>query len=318
MTLLRTIFRTPPVMMLPALAIFFLGVVFANAAQARERTWYKYENSHFEAYSDASEKTASKLLVELENFRGAVLQVANIKVPSGASKVQVVIFSSTKSFNALIGNKHISGLAFTERGIPYMALSAGGNAREREMVIRHEYAHILLAYSRLPYPVWFSEGFAELMSATTFIKKGTQFTVGDATGRRWVNRALTPWNELIAEDFDPHALKGAAYSSDAYLQSWFLTHYFMLGNNFGNSEMLGQYLAMIASGQPSVDAFEAVVGESADTFGKNLLREYPDDFVYVIYNFQVSALDHQFQRSEVAAESMAPITEKLRDRFKNE
>jgi hypothetical protein len=211
MTLLRTVFRTPLVSMLPAFAIMLLGVVFVNPAQARERSWYKYENSHFEAYSDASEKTARKLLVELENFRGAVLQVANIEVPGGASKVQVVIFSSAKSFHALIGNKNIGGLAFSERGVPYMALSAGGYARETELAIRHEYAHVLMGYSRVRYPVWFSEGFAELMSATTFIKNGTQFTVGDATGRRRNKRSLTPWNELLAEDFNPHALKGAAY-----------------------------------------------------------------------------------------------------------
>jgi hypothetical protein len=318
MTLIRTDFGNPPVLALPALAAFFLGVVLANPAHTKERTWYKYENSHFEAYSDASEKAARKLLVELENFRGAVLQVANIKVPSGAAKVQVVIFSSAKSFTALIGNKHIGGFAFTERGIPYMALSAGGNAREKETVIRHEYAHILLAYSRIRYPKWFNEGFAELMSATTFIKKGTQFTVGNVTGRQRINRTLTPWSELLAEDFDPHALKGADYASDAYLQAWYLTHYFMLGNKFENSEMLGQYLARIKGGQPSVEAFEAVVGESADTFGRKFMREYSDNFVYVIYNFQESALDHQFQRSEVAADVMEPITEKLRDRFKTE
>jgi hypothetical protein len=317
MTLLRTAFKALPVPMLPALAFLSLCIAFGNPAHAREKTWYKYENSHFEAYSDASEKRATKLLVELENFRGAVLQVANIKVPDGAAKVQVIIFSSAKSFKALIGNKYIAGFAFTERGIPYMALSAGGDARQRESVIRHEYAHILLTYSRIPYPRWFNEGFAELMSATTFIKKGTQFTVGNVTGRRSINRTLTPWNELLAEDFNPHTLQNADYASDAYLQSWFLTHYFMLGNNFENSEMLGQYLALLTNGQPSVDAFEAVVGESADTFGQTVMSEYVDDFVYVIYNFQEAALDHEFQRSEVAAELMEPIIEKLRDRFAN-
>lgn len=304
--------------MLPALAFCSLVVVFANPAHAREKPWYKYENSHFEAYSNASEKTATKLLVELENFRGAVLQVANVKVPEGAAKVQVFIFSSTKSFNALIGSKYVAGFAFTENGIPYMVQSTGGDARERERTIRHEYTHILLAYSRNRYPVWFREGFAELMSATSFIKNGTQFTVGNVTGRRRINRGLTPWSELLSDDFSPHTLKNADYASDAYLQAWFLTHFFMLGNNFDNAEMLNRYLALYARGQPSVEAFEAVVGEPADTFGQMVMREYLDDFVYIIYNFQESALDHDFQRSEVPAEVMTPMIEKFRGRFEKE
>ena len=77
-----------------AISVFCLGVFFCNPAIAREKPWYKYENSHFEAYSNEQERLTKKLLVELENFRAAVLQVANIEAPAGTPKTQVIIFAS--------------------------------------------------------------------------------------------------------------------------------------------------------------------------------------------------------------------------------
>lgn len=95
-----------------ALVIAWLGILLCDSAVARDRTWYRYENSNFEAFNDESEKVTGKLLIELENFRAAVLQIANIETPEDAQKTKVIIFESKKQFNKLIGSTRISGVAF--------------------------------------------------------------------------------------------------------------------------------------------------------------------------------------------------------------
>ena len=292
------------------------GLLFCNSAAAKDKPWYKYENRYFEAYSNESERTTRKLLIKLEDFRAAVLQVATIETPEGTPKTQVILFASEKRFRKLIGNRNISGFALEKNGVPYIVLPAGAYSKWTEMVIRHEFAHILLAYKNIRYPIWFNEGFAELMSATAFRKNGTQFSVGQTTGRKRSSRQLTPWSELIAADFDPHTLKSAKRASDAYLQSWILTHYFMLGNKFNNAIQLAQYISLLLDGYESVSAFEAVVGMPADEFGEKLLREYQLNYVY--YEFRKSAVDHDFQRSDVAMEKMLPVIEQFRDLYKKD
>lgn len=294
--------------------LFCLVVALCNLADAKAETWYKYENGHFEAYSSESERITRNLLVELENYRAAVLQAANIEIPQGAPKAQIYIFATEKEFKELIGSDRIGGFALSDNGVPHMVLPVGRDRNRAKLVVRHEYAHILLAYKRFPYPIWFQEGFAELMSATEFLKKGTHFSVGNATGRGRSKEPLTPWSELISEAFDPHAFENWRQSSDAYLQSWFLTHYFLLGNEFGNVVLLEQYLSRLAKGEESVQAFEAVIGMPANQFGDKLLREY--SMQYVTYRFLETNLDHEFQRTDISNEDVSSITEKFRDRYK--
>ncbi len=71
-------------------------LLIVPACYAAERDWFKYENAYFEAYSDAREKKVRELLDDLENFRAAVLQVGNFKVPDGAPKTEVMIFLSKR------------------------------------------------------------------------------------------------------------------------------------------------------------------------------------------------------------------------------
>ena len=54
-----------------------------------ERDWYRYENTYFEAFSDDSPRNVRKTLDELELFRAAVAQIANIQIPDDANQLQL-------------------------------------------------------------------------------------------------------------------------------------------------------------------------------------------------------------------------------------
>ena len=290
------------------------ALLFALAADAREHDWYLYENSHFVAYSNESEKTVTKLLTELEYFRAAVLQVGNIDAIEDAPKATVVLFRTIREFHKLIGSNRIGGLASSETGALTMLLAASGSSKLTKIVLRHEYAHVILSYKKFPYPMWFNEGFAELLSATAIRKGNSQFTVGDDPGRRRSERRLTPWSAILASDFNPHGFSSIGRASDAYLQSWFLVHYFMLNDDPEVHGQLVDYLARYAMGQDSVSAFEAAVGMSADDFGNKLLREYVGN--YYVYDFQEPNVDLRFLRETIDAATLAPVIEPFRDRYK--
>ena len=283
------------------LLLISLGLaIHADTTSAAERPWILYENAYIQAYSNESEKAVRKLLSELEDFRAAVTQVANIRIPQGAPKAQVVVFASRNSFQELVGSDYIDGFATVFGGLPYMVLPHAGSNKRTASIIRHEYAHVLLAYKRFPYPKWFQEGFAELMSATTFRKRRRQFSVGDFPGRNRAGAFLLPWSEIVSAGFDTHSIEDPVQASDAYLQCWLLTHYFMLGNNFQNSQMLVEYLTRLANGEDSLVAFESVVGMPAEEFGARLFREYgARNMKYVVYDFRPEFRDHDFTSREM-------------------
>lgn len=297
------------------LLVCSLGILLWGSASA-ERDWYKYENDHFLAYSDDMERDVEETLHELEHFRAAVIQVANISVPEDAPKVRIMIFASQTEFQSLIDSIYIAGVATTFNKAPYIAFADRTESRWVELIGRHEYAHVLLSYKNFPYPPWFNEGFAELMSTTTFRKRNSVFAIGEFRGRQIYSANLTPWGELIARDFDLHAIEESGRRSDAYLQSRILTRYFMLDDNFANADKFVTYLTLLSQGQSSVSAFEAAVGEPVDEFCNKLLRQYTKrkKMKYVTYEMQPARLDKEFQRTAVTAEEVGPYIEVLRNR----
>ncbi len=295
------------------LLVCCLGILLWGSAHA-ERDWYRYENAYFEAFSDDSPRNVLKTLEELELFRAAVVQVANIRIPDDAPKVRVVVFASQTEFQSLIGSIYISGLATSIDGVHYLVLSDKGTPAWEERTVRHEYAHVLLNYKNFPYPLWFQEGFAELMSTTEFRNRNREFSVGKYTGRGKFTNQSANWNELLADDFDFDEISGLGDRSDVYLFSWLLTHHFMLADGFKNTDELASYLTRLAQGQKSLAAFEAAVGEPPEQYCSKVLRKYTKRKVdFVTYDFRPELLDLEFERSDASIDDIGPLIEKIKD-----
>ena len=146
----------PLVLVLPAMA--------TQSGVCKEPSWHQYESTNFIANSSASEKKTLAMLENLEMFRAAVLQVANLRVPEFAPKTEVLIFRTKKEFAALEPGKNVAGYALYHDGRFLIVMRASGRKAWATQLIRHEYSHILLGYKEFPYPRWYNEGFAELMS----------------------------------------------------------------------------------------------------------------------------------------------------------
>jgi len=285
--------------------VVVIGLMMFGDTTAGERSWYRYENSHFEVYSDESKRVVRKLLEELENFRAAVLQVATIEVPQHAPKPRVFIFASDKEYLDLVGRDRVGDLPISIGGIPYVALASSGNASLSEVALRHRCAHILLGYKNISYPKWFEEGFALVYASTELRKRNTEFTVGGPMKGSFRSTVSVPWHHIISEDFDPHALSIPHPLSSTMYPSWLLAHYFLLGDKLRNAPLLARYIALLASGEPSVEAFETIVGEPVDQFGNKLLKEYGRGRTkYMVFQLQSSELDHQFTRRKTTQDEV--------------
>jgi hypothetical protein len=153
-------------------------------AVAKARSWHKYENKCFAAYSDASEKEVRQLLDELENFRAAVIQLDGSRVPEGSVKTRVIIFRSKEQYRETINRDSIDAYTVGIQGVPYIVLSTEGMSEWTRVTIRHEFTHVLQGYSGALLPPWYFEGFAEFMSGMTFRKQNTEFIVGGSRSAR--------------------------------------------------------------------------------------------------------------------------------------
>lgn len=304
--------KTGDLVALAAASLFWL---IASTAAAKERQWYRYENAYFEAYSDASEKKVYRLLDELENFRAAVAQVLTFEIPAGAAKTQVIILNSSRDFRKVTEDRRTAAFMIGIRGIPYILMPAGGGGDWSKTSIRHEYTHVLMAYSGHRFPPWYEEGFAEFMSGTKFREKGTKFTFGDTVGRQQSGAAFVPWNELMSGDFEFHSVQASSTLSNAYLQSWFLVHYLTIGENFKHNDNLGEYLGRFSVGEPSASALDAVFGMTPGEIGDMAVQKYSRRTPYYLLDFTPGIQDLEFARSETDAERVAAVIAEIHELF---
>ena len=281
-------------------------------AHAREYPWYKYENAHFEVYSNGKKRKVLKMIEELENFRAAAVQVLAFEIPEDAVKTQVIVPRNRGALQDIVDNETVAAFFTVIDDVPYMVSPVGTTRRMSAEMLRHEYIHVLQRYSPHVFPKWYLEGFAELMSSTHFTKRGKKFTVGDPTERPFFGGPMVAWNTLVSDDFSPHGINDLALGSNAYYQSWLLTHYVTVGDQFARYPQLSRYLGRYAAGEPSLEAFEAEFGKSPKEIGEWLMENYNRKITYYQFTFKPGIQDHDFSRTEIPVEEIAPTLDRLK------
>lgn len=293
--------------------VAFLALVafLPEGVYAKDADWHRYENSYFIAYSDASEKKTRSILEGLEKFRVAASQAANVRVPESASKTEVLIFRSRDDYNAVSPGKNTAAFALNALGQFRIVMRASGQKETDLETVRHEYTHVLLGYLSFRYPKWYDEGFAELVSTIRFIKKDTQFVMGEPPSDIVYSRGDGfDWNRLVADGWNNESIHRRK-AHDAYVQSWLLTHYSMIGNEFANYEKFLRYLRAWASGEPPLSAFEQAFGMDADSLWKNELKSYSKRVVALVYDFDSDELDLNFTRTVADSDHVNSVIDEI-------
>jgi hypothetical protein len=304
-------FRATAFWSLALLCLILTSTVTLDAV-AKTRPWHKYENKHFVAYSDASEKDVRRLLEDLESFRAAVIQLNGSRVPEGSVKTRVIIFRSKEQYRETIHRDSIDAYTVGIQGAPHIVMSADGMTEWTRTTIRHEFNHVLQGYSGAQLPLWYFEGFAEFMSGITFRNKNTEFVVGGSSKRKKSQEPFVDWDRLISDEFNFDQISSSAQASNAYLQSGLLVRHLLLGDDFSHNEGLNKYLTLYSQGETSTNAFSEAFGESANEMGSRIYKQYRNRFDTRAHQFLPESQDHNFVRSAVGLDTVVEFVDELK------
>jgi Flp pilus assembly protein TadD len=250
-----------------------LALLAVLLAQSPARAaWHCAETKHFIVFSESDAPALLEAVIRLERLDALQRLMMGVKPDSTALKVRVYLVKDNEVVQATMPFGGPGGREFDVAG--YYDASIYGpfavNSREdkvkqgfsAQLVLFHELTHhFMYQYFPAAYPLWYSEGFADLIGSTTFDDTG-KARVGAPVGNRYYSlrgMRLYDWiamkTLLSAKSLDD--VKGRA--DLLYAEGWLLTHYLTItGKRQGQ---LARYVAAINAGTPFAKAATDAFGD---------------------------------------------------------
>ena len=280
-------------------APFLLAVAFsafpAQPASAKDK-WINVTTKNFNIVSNADERDTRELAQKLEQFRFVFSQLFNIKA-AGTVPVTVMVFKSDGAFTPfkpLYNGKPKNTAGYFQPGKDenVIALNIAGNELRPMAVIFHEYTHLLTSFSAREWPLWLSEGIAELYS--TFDVKKNEVTLGVPVSSHVFllrENKLMPLAGLFSVDHKSPEYNEGKKQGIFYAQSWALAHYLMFGDKSVRQPQLVKFVALLMSGVSGDEAFREALKTDFASIEKELRRyvgnDKYNDMIYTLANTQV-------------------------------
>ncbi len=213
----------------------------------------------------------------MELFRSTLLNYTGTDEQRIDNKLKLVHFDNANEFEKFSGNRAITGLFSETWGIPLAISLRNQDVNSRSDNIYHEYVHYFMnEKSNAVYPLWYKEGFAEMLSSADFGRESA-FVGGlpkarDYSFNRWGAYRIMQVDTLLSPDMENDS---PIYWHRFYSSSWFLTHYLTFGYLAGKPDYRNRfhnYLLSYAKGDRSPEAFFAQLKISAKELQKELMK----------------------------------------------
>ena len=243
-----------------ALGAFAFAMMLSTTTQA---AWSVATSPHFVVYSEQDPAALRTYAERLERF-DAAMRVINPPPADHApvSRVTIFVMHDPESLHELVGSRSIDGFyrgnvtgafAFTIGASPKAKKEDVANA---QTVLLHEYAHHFMRGNfAASYPPWFTEGFAEFMSAARFEDNGN-VSLGipeNNRGSELSELSTIPLRNMIA---------GTYYvTAELEAKGWLLVHYLTF-----EPTRVGQpqsFLVAINRGESAASAAQRIFGDLA-------------------------------------------------------
>ncbi|MBB5211743.1 hypothetical protein [Microbulbifer hydrolyticus] len=209
-----------------------LALLFIQSSITTARDWYEYSSDNFTVYSDVREKSALALLRDMERFRAAALLFTGLPDTPESRRLKVFHFNSSSEFQDFTQEWRVAGfyketwegpLIFSQKGSSWRIPGNG--------VMFHEYIHHLMrSRSSVIYPMWYSEGFAELLASATLNDERISLGLVPEWRRPVFNgsafKGPLKVDELLEPEYDNDS---GNYWNSFYATAWLFTHYLQLG-----------------------------------------------------------------------------------------
>jgi len=290
--------------------VWFVGLVFSvialsfSVVAAAKTVEIKSENFVF--IGDVREKDGKALILELEQYRQAILQLVGIKdIRPETVPVRIYAVRNSKELKLLTGRTDIAGVYKSTIDGPVFILNAKSGfkrGKRARYIALHEFTHHLLAaYTSDRYPLWFNEGLADYY-ATFKVTEDGKLVVGkpyNPYGYPLSQQTWIPTNVIINSvnryPFDSQNRRSNRMSVSAffYAQSWLMVHY-IKSNEQEHGKMI-KYIKLLNSGKRSIPAFTQAFGQTPEQYHA-ILRGYyrANKFNYITVKPNIDVREHDF------------------------
>ena len=232
-----------------------------GALPLAQRQWFEARTAYFHIYSCGPTQEVARLATRLDQFRDAYSLLAGAQAVA-SPPITVMAFpdrAAMQPFLPLYQGKPANLAAFFNRGSDQnlIVLPLSGSDTGSLQIIFHEYTHLLLRHNQPYWPMWLTEGMAEIYS-TFEVRGGYRARIGNPIDhhlRLLAQKPLLPLRELFAVTRDSPEYNEREHQGIFYSESWLLTHYLMLGGNPAHKANFRQLTPLLRQGQSPEQAF---------------------------------------------------------------
>jgi Flp pilus assembly protein TadD len=267
--------------------LFLFGAAAPPLVLAKSSEWQEFTSQHFTVYSDRKTAEAKALLQDFERFRTAALAITGLPSSDEIQHPQIFLFRRQRDYRGFEPDPKTAG-SFRDTWLgPRMLVGAEAKLADTSLVLFHEYVHHLMRErSQLRYPLWYDEGFADLLAASVVSARHVE--IGQV--HPWRQQDLErdgplPINSLLS----PDKTGDNRYWSRYYASAWLLMHFLQLGPSNGESDYragMASYLLAVHQGADLAVAFEQHFGVTPAVLDARL-KAYMEKKSLLAYRLEV-------------------------------
>lgn len=251
-----------------------LSVGLSPSAFAAEDNWLRLQTPEFTVISQLNERKTRRWAGEFDQFVSALFSLYAIE-RKGLPPLTIVLFDRARNFAPYRPRtesgqaKNVGGVFGRQANWSVMATSATNQPLETRRVLNHEAVHWFFSASGLELPLWFNEGYAEVLS-TIEIRRGSAQWGRALPGHIQLLRdlGLQPLGEFLELSQDDAIHGDTRY----YPQAWAFVHFAVFGGTGAHRTSLSDLARRIRL-EPVDVAFKSAFGMSLEA-GDQALRAY--------------------------------------------
>lgn len=257
-----------------------IGIALAGAgvltAGAAERDWQKLSSARFTIVSQLRENETRDWAAEFDQFVDELTGFLGIE-KAVLQPVTVVLFRTRRDFAPYRPARpdgepaDVAGVFASRDTWGVIGLSRGGDEGWIRRVIFHEGVHWIASHDRHFWPLWISEGLAEVFSTFQVVRGNAQWGEPIAAHVTQLRSSpMLPLSQLLRVTRNDPLLNEGDRTGIFYAQSWALVHYLMFGARKDPQASLSAYLRAIRGGASIDDILQSQLGMDGQALQREL------------------------------------------------
>jgi Tfp pilus assembly protein PilF len=269
------------------LALCTLTLLCVRAHADSTPAWLQVTTPHFTVVTDAGEKQARHIAGQFERMQAVFHKILPAAHSDTGTPIVVLAVKNRRDFQALEpaeyltkGKLDLAGLFLQSNDRCYILVRLDAGGDHPYSTVYHEYTHYITRHANLP--LWLNEGIAEFYQNTDIDSHEIRFGQ-PSPGYIQILRSqsLLPLPTLFNVDHDSPYYHEEQKGTMFYSEAWALT-YMLYINDFRNkTNLIGNYVKALSSGQTSLAAAVTAFGDLKSLEGALDVQIGHSDFPYL-------------------------------------